>query len=113
MTPTFGIVFCLASSFHASIHVGLVSEAHRLDAVLHTLPAPMNPIREALISEMDAAAQDAAAGEEHSVVRALRALLSAIKESPPMDPMAPAAPLPLGMLALCDYVTPNESEARR
>lgn len=24
---------------------------------------------------------------------------------------APAAPLPVGMLALCDYVTPNESEA--
>ncbi len=24
---------------------------------------------------------------------------------------APAAPLPTGMLALCDYVTPNESEA--
>ena len=114
MTPTFGIVLCLASSFHASIHVGLVSEAHRLDAVLHTLQAPMNPIREALISEMDAAAQDAAAGEEHSVVRALRALLSAIKESPPMDPMAPAALNSLARLvqhgALND-VPPEDAEA--
>ena len=95
MTPALGLVLCLASSVHASIHVGLVSEAHRLDAVLHTLPlratAQMNPMREALISEMDAAAQDAAAGEEHSVVRALRALLSAIKESPLMDPMAPVS----------------------
>ena len=114
MTPTMGLVLCLASSVHASIHVRLVSEAHRLDAVLHTLPAPMNPIREALISEMDAAAQDAAAGEEHSVVRALRALLSAIKESPPMDPMAPAALNSLARLvqhgALND-VPPEDAEA--
>jgi hypothetical protein len=114
MTPTMGLMLCLASSVHASIQVGLVSEAHRLDAVLHTLPAPMNPIREALISEMDAAAQDAAAGEEHSVVRALRALLSAIKESPPMDPMAPAALNSLARLvqhgALND-VPPEDAEA--
>jgi ribokinase len=49
---------------------------------------------------------------EQPLPAALRALQIAREAGVPtiLNP-APAAPLPQGMLALCDYVTPNESEA--
>jgi ribokinase len=74
----------------------------------------------ALISESDIDAQAALIGRagvfvtqlEQPLPAALRALQIAREGGVTtiLNP-APAAPLPTGMLALCDYVTPNESEA--
>jgi len=74
----------------------------------------------ASISESDIDAQAALIGRagvfvtqlEQPLPAALRALQIAREGGVTtiLNP-APAAPLPTGMLALCDYVTPNESEA--
>ncbi len=74
----------------------------------------------AAISESDIDAQAALIGRagvfvtqlEQPLPAALRALqiARAAGVTTILNP-APAAPLPTGMLALCDYVTPNESEA--
>lgn len=74
----------------------------------------------ALISESDIDAQAALISRagvfvtqlEQPLPAALRALQIAREAGVTtiLNP-APAAPLPTGMLALCDYVTPNESEA--